>query len=82
MNGEVTDWPADGLLIVTPVPLLFETAADVLPLVTVMATFAMQDAPEPPHDLTCKVCAPAEAVTEAATEVAFTIAVLVLLSSE
>ena len=49
---------------------------------TVMATSVTQEAPWLPHDFTCNTCAPVGAATAVFTEVAYTIVVLVLLSSE
>lgn len=49
---------------------------------TVMATLVTQTAPLSPQAFTCSVCAPADALTEAATDVLFTMVVEVLLSSE
>lgn len=49
---------------------------------TVMATSVTQEAPPVPHDLTCRVCAPVDAVTLASTELPLMMVVVGLLSSE
>jgi hypothetical protein len=58
----------------------FGAAADELP--TMMATSVSQAEPETPHAFTCSVCPPAEAQTFVVIAGAFTMVVLVLLSSE
>lgn len=80
-KGDVTEAPLAGLPMVTP-PAVVTGVEELGELATVMAMLATQEAPELPQDLTCSVCAPAEAVTVAATEVLFTIAVTELLSRE
>jgi hypothetical protein len=84
LKGEGNDAPLLGALMLT-VPEVLEEPPDVVvpvPDATLMGILATQPAPPLPHDFTCTVCAPAEAVMEAATEVLFTIAVFELLSSE
>ena len=88
VNGEPTEAPLRGELMVTPelevVLVEPEEVVVVLPVpeATLMAMLATQDEPPLPQDLTCRVCAPAAVVMDADTEVLFTMAVLELLSSE
>lgn len=97
MNGEPTVALFTGAVTVTPVEVgvgvgvgagvgagvgVGVGAGVVVPLPTVIATLVTHDAPELPQAFTCTVCAPAGAVTDAATVVLFTIVVLLLLSSE
>ena len=70
--------PLAGLLTVTP----FEEPEPVPEPVTVMATFVSHAAPWLPHALTCSVCAPVAAETEALTASLSTTAVFELLSNE
>lgn len=73
VKGEPTEAPAVGELMVTPEEDV--ELAVVLPETTLMAMLATQEEPALPQDLMWTVCAPVEVVTEAATEVLFTIAV-------
>lgn len=76
VNGDATEAPAVGELMVTP-ELEVEVVVVVLPLpeTTLTAMLSTQEEPPLPHALTWTVCAPVEVVMEAATEVLCTMAV-------
>ena len=87
LPGPPVSWTCAQLLKVWMLVILTasEGASEVsvpLPAPTVMAMFVSHAAPWLPHALTCKVCAPAAAVTEALKESLSTTAVFELLSSE
>lgn len=86
VKGDDTVAPLAGLLTLTPSELTSEVlaafATGVAEALTVRATSVTHDAPSFPHALTCRVCAPVADVTRASIEVALTMVVSVLLSSE
>ena len=80
LNEVATVAPLPGLLTLMPSELEFEDV--VAAAITVMAKSVTQPAPPVPHDLTCSVCAPVDAGTCAFSDVALTMVVSALESSE
>jgi hypothetical protein len=80
VKGDPTEDPLPGLL--TVIPSVEEVEAAVDEADTVMAMATAQEPPPLPQDLTCRVCAPALALSEAPRVVLSTIVVAALLSSE
>jgi hypothetical protein len=76
-NGEVTAAPFAGEWTVIPFEVVFVVVCDVI----VMGISLSHAAPGP-HDFTCSVCLPVDAVTDARIDVLFTMDAFGLLSSE